>query len=258
VKHLDEGTEGAKHAAYLMRPSFAQHERRTPRPVEGQHRRPRRSILAVEQDPRRTLCDRIGGQLAAVADAVALRELSRRVGQVVDEVAVGRQHEEPGGRPVEAARDLERTLSEQRIEDVEDERRLASVAAAGESDRLVEQEVLDLVGRAHDLALEGHCLPRDPGRRLAAHGAIDPDPTRPDEVPGLAPGGEPRPREVGVKAHRGAISGLLGSHGRPSLSESSCRRPARRCFPMRLPPGGASDYTAPPIFGASRTARFRG
>jgi len=181
-----------------MRPALSQHESRPTLGVAGELRGTRRTLVPRQQEAIAHPGHGIVGQRAPVLDAIALAELPGRVCEVMDEVAVGRQHEQPRRLPVEPPGDLERAPAEPLFKQVEDERRLPLVVAAGVARRFVEQEVGPQHGRVDDLPFQGHTFVANPAARVLADLAVDLDDAAADQRPRLLARGQAGPGEVSV------------------------------------------------------------
>jgi len=148
------------------------------------------------------------------------------VREVVDEVAVGRQHEQPRRLAIEPSGDLERAPAEPLFEQVEDEWRLSLVVAAGVARRFVQEEIGAKHGRFDHLPFEDHPFVADPADRVPADLAVDLDDASADQRPRLLARGQTGPGEVPVEPRPPLRSALVvrlpRSHASPSLSEAPC------------------------------------
>jgi hypothetical protein len=113
--------------------------------------------------------------------------MSSRVRQPMHEIAVGREHEQPGGRAVKPPGEPQPTPPQDRVEQIEDQRRLALVVAAGDPDGLMHQVVASLPRRLDRLLIQRDFLVRDPARRIPDDLPRDLDRAGSNQAAGLAP-----------------------------------------------------------------------
>jgi hypothetical protein len=146
--------------------------------------------------------------------------------QPMNQISIGSQHEESRSRSVESPRNQQRTLPKARGEQVEDERGFSLIVAAGNANRLVQDEIPNLSGRFDGLVAHNDLFAVDSARRVPTNLAIHPDDAATNQHSGLSPRSEPRPGQIGIETHPARIRRLRRNHARSSLSKPICPLPA--------------------------------
>jgi len=192
--------EHGDHATHLMVTPLAQVQRGATRTLELESRGLRRLVVAFEHQAAGAARLCVAREFTFVFDPVALRDLAGRVGQAMDPSAIGAQHDQPRCLAVEPTRRLQAEPRPFIGHQVVEQGRLALVATAGETDRLVDGEMQDVGRRLDELVVHVHVAPLHPLARLPAGLAAQADAARADQGLHGAASAEPCVREKRIEA----------------------------------------------------------